>query len=323
MSVLPALVTGGAGFLGSHLVDRLLARGLHVVVLDDGSRGALASVPEAAHLVVGDVRDPAAWARVEAEVGRIGLVHHLGAINGTARFDKEATAIVDVAVNGAVQAIGAAQRWGARLVLCSSPEAFGDNDRAMQPGALHCFPDVRTHLRHAYGASKYLVEVLGHDAYRTGLDVRVARPCNAYGPRARAGRDGQVVAMMFERALEGRPIEVHGSGQQARAFTWVGDVVLGLDLLGSLDEAVDGSGSLSGIVANLGVELETSVMDLAQRIAALTGAAIELRPDRGQPGDALHRLPDASEARKRLGWDAATSLDEGLAMTWRCLQDDS
>lgn len=316
----PVLVTGGAGFLGSHLVDRLVHHGHDVVVLDDGSRGSWSSVPQAVHRVDGDVRDAEAWAQVEALVGPVGLVHHLGAINGTARFDREATAVVDVAVNGALQAIQAARRWSARLVLCSSPEAFGNEERAMQPGAEHRFPDVRTHLRHAYGASKYIVEVLAQDAHRSGVDVRVGRPCNAYGPRARAGRDGQVVAMMFERALQGRPLEVHGSGHQARSFTWVGDVVRGLHLLGSLDDAVDGSGPLSGAIVNLGIEEETTILDLAKRIAALTGTSIEHRPSGGQPGDARRRRPDATEARQRLGWCTDVSLDEGLERTWKAVQ---
>ena len=316
----PVLVTGGAGFLGSHLVDLLVHDGHNVVVLDDGSRGSWSSVPQGVRRVDGDVRDAEAWAQVEALVGPVGLVHHLGAINGTARFDREATAVVDVAVNGALQAIEAARRWSARLVLCSSPEAFGHEEGAMQPGADHRFPDVRTHLRHAYGASKYIVEVLGQDAHRSGVDVRVARPCNAYGPRARAGRDGQVVAMMFERALQGRALEVHGSGHQARSFTWVGDVVRGLHLLGNLDEGVDGSGALSGAIMNFGIEEETTVLELAQRIAALTGASIQHRPEGGQPGDARRRRPDALEAQQRLGWRADVSLDEGLARTWEALQ---
>ena len=319
----PVLVTGGAGFLGSHLVEALLADGRQVVVLDDGSRGNLSSLSSEVRLIQGDVRHEAAWRRIEEEVGPCGLVHHLGAINGTARFDAEASAVVDVAVNGAKLAIEHATRWDARLVVCSSPEAFGDHPEAMQPGSNHVFPPVQHHLRHAYGASKYLVEVLAEDAYRRGLDVRIARPCNAYGPRAAAGKNGQVVAMMFERAFQGRPLEVHGSGDQTRSFTWVGDIVRGLMALGDLDQGLDGSGPLAGVCVNLGSHEETSIRSLAGRIAALTGGEVAMRPEKSLPGDAKRRRPHTEEAMTRLGWKAEVSLEEGLAMTWAALQSDA
>ena len=315
----PVLVTGGTGFLGSHLVDLLLGRGHEVVVLDNGSRSSLATCPEGVHLVSGDVRSPEAWTAVEQAVGPCSLIHHLGAINGTARFDREAAAVIDVAVNGALLAINAAERWGARLVMASSPEAFGDNPQAMQIDERSIFTPAGEHLRHSYGASKYLVEVLAQDAVHRGLDVRIARPCNAYGPRASAGENGQVVAMMFERASQGRPLSVHGDGLQTRCFTWVGDVVNGLDLLGRLDEAVDGTGPLSGGAFNLSSTVETSILDLAERIASLTGASVH-HEVHGHPGDVKRRRPNPSNAKTRLGWRAITSLEEGLERTWSELQ---
>ena len=315
----PVLVTGGTGFLGSHLVDLLLKRGHEVVVLDNGSRSSLATCPEGVHLVVGDVRTPEAWSAVEEAVGPCSLIHHLGAINGTARFVREAAAVIDVAVNGALLAINAAERWGARLVVASSPEAFGDNPQAMQTDYRSMFTPPEEHLRHSYGASKYLVEVLAVDAVHRGLDVRIARPCNAYGPRASAGRNGQVVAMMFERALQGRPVDVHGSGLQTRCFTWVGDVVNGLEALGRLDEAVDGTGSLAGAAFNFGSTVETSILDLAERIGSLTGAVVR-HEGHGHPGDVERRRPNPASAEARLGWRATTSLEEGLERTWNELQ---
>ena len=315
----PILVTGGTGFLGSHLVDRLLAEGRQVVVLDNGSRSSFDRCPEGVHLVQGDVRDPEAWMEVERAIGPCSLIHHLGVINGTARFDREAEAVVDVAVNGAMHAIAAAERWSARLVLASSPEAFGDNPEAMQGDRRSVFSPPSEHLRHSYGASKYIAEVLGLAAVQRGLDVRIARPCNAYGPRASGGENGQVVAMMFERAAQGRPLLVHGDGKQTRCFTWVGDVVDGLERLGRLDEAVDGSGSLTGAGFNFGSDAEVSIAELAERIADLTGAAVEHVP-RGHPGDVRRRRPSAQEACDRLGWSVSTELTEGLARTWAAVQ---
>ena len=117
-----------------------------------------------------------------------GLIHHLGAINGTARFDREAIDVIDVAVNGALQAIDAARRWGARLVMASSPEAYGEAPDRNHNDERSTFTPPKEHLRHSYGASKYLVEVMAQAAAQQGLDVRIARPCNAYGPRPAAGR---------------------------------------------------------------------------------------------------------------------------------------
>ena len=315
----PVLVTGGTGFLGSHLVGLLLERGHEVVVLDNGSRSSVETCPDGVHLVNGDVRSPEAWSAVEQAVGPCSIIHHLGAINGTARFDREAAAVIDVAVNGALQAINAAERWGARLVLASSPEAFGDNPHAMQTDDRSIFTPPGQHLRHSYGASKYLVEVLAQDAVQRGLDVRIARPCNAYGPRAMAGENGQVVAMMFERAIHGRSLDVHGDGLQTRCFTWVGDVVDGLEMLGRLDEAVDGTGSLAGGAFNFGSTVETSILDLAERIRSLTGAPVH-HQEQGHPGDVKRRRPNSHAAETRLGWRAVTTLDDGLERTWSVLQ---
>ena len=317
----PVLVTGGTGFLGSHLVDLLVEKGHDVVVMDNGSRSSLERCPAGVRLIEGDVRSPEAWLAVEAAVGPCGLIHHLGAINGTARFDREAIDVIDVAVNGALQAIDAARRWGARLVMASSPEAYGEAPDRNHNDERSTFTPPKEHLRHSYGASKYLVEVMAQAAAQQGLDVRIARPCNAYGPRASGGQNGQVVAMMLERAADGRALAVHGDGRQTRSFTWVGDVVDGLERLGRMDEAVDGSGPLAGLAFNFASSVETSIADLAVQISALTGAAVsEGQP--GHPGDPRRRRPEVDTVKQRLGWVASTSLEDGLQRTWRALQDE-
>ena len=317
----PVLVTGGTGFLGSHLVDLLVMKGHDVVIMDDGSRSSLERCPSGVRLIEGDVRSRASWLAVEEAVGPCGLIHHLGAINGTARFDREAIDVIDVAVNGALHAIEAARRWDARLVMASSPEAYGEATERHHGDERSIFTPPKEHLRHSYGASKYIVEVMAQAAVKEGLDVRIARPCNAYGPRARDGPNGQVVAMMLERAAEGRSLDVHGDGRQTRSFTWVGDVVDGLERLGRMDEALDGSGPLSGSAFNFASSVETSIADLASMISALTGASVrEGRP--GHPGDPRHRRPDVAAAKRRLGWEASTSLEDGLQQTWRALQGE-
>ena len=317
----PVLVTGGTGFLGSHLVDLLVEKGHDVVVLDNGSRSSLERCPPGVRLIEGDVRSPEAWLAVGQAVGPCGLIHHLGAVNGTARFDREAIDVIDVAVNGALQAIDAARRWGARLVMASSPEAYGEAPDRNHHDERSTFTPPKEHLRHSYGASKYLVEVMAQAAVQQGLDVRIARPCNAYGPRASSGQNGQVVAMMLERAAAGRALAVHGDGRQTRSFTWVGDVVAGLERLGRMDEAVDGSGPLAGSAFNFASQVETSIADLAAHISALTGASVSVG-QRGHPGDPRRRRPEVDTAKQRLGWEASTSLEDGLKRTWRALQDE-
>ncbi|MEC8741620.1 MAG: NAD-dependent epimerase/dehydratase family protein [Candidatus Thermoplasmatota archaeon] len=317
----PVLVTGGTGFLGSHLVDLLVEKGHDVVVMDNGSRSSLERCPPGVRLIEGDVRSPEAWLAVEEAVGPCGLIHHLGAVNGTARFDREAIDVIDVAVNGALQAIEAARRWGARLVMASSPEAYGEAPDRNHHDERSTFTPPKEHLRHSYGASKYLVEVMAQAAVQQGLDVRIARPCNAYGPRASGGQNGQVVAMMLERAADGRALAVHGDGRQTRSFTWVGDVVAGLERLGRMDEAVDGSGPLAGSAFNFASQVETSIADLAAHISALTGALVSVG-QQGHPGDPRRRRPEVDTVKQRLGWEANTSLEDGLQRTWRALQDE-
>ena len=317
----PVLVTGGTGFLGSHLVDLLVEKGHGVVVMDNGSRSSLERCPPGVRLIEGDVRSPEAWLAVQEAVGPCGLIHHLGAVNGTARFDREAIDVIDVAVNGALQAIEAARRWGARLVMASSPEAYGEAPDRNHHDERSTFTPPKEHLRHSYGASKYLVEVMAQAAVQQGLDVRIARPCNAYGPRASGGQNGQVVAMMLEQAAAGRALAVHGDGRQTRSFTWVGDVVAGLERLGRMDEAVDGSGPLAGSAFNFASQVETSIADLAAHISALTGASVSGNQP-GHPGDPRRRRPEVDTAKQRLGWEASTSLEDGLQRTWRALQDE-
>lgn len=317
----PVLVTGGTGFLGSHLVDLLVEKGHDVVVMDNGSRSSLERCPPGVRLIEGDVRSPETWLAVEEAVGPCGLIHHLGAVNGTARFDREAIDVIDVAVNGALQAIEAARRWGARLVMASSPEAYGEAPDRNHHDERSTFTPPKEHLRHSYGASKYLVEVMAQAAVQQGLDVRIARPCNAYGPRASGGQNGQVVAMMLERAADGRALAVHGDGRQTRSFTWVGDVVAGLERLGRMDEAVDGSGPLAGSAFNFASQVETSIADLAAHISALTGALVSVG-QQGHPGDPRRRRPEVDTVKQRLGWEANTSLEDGLQRTWRALQDE-
>ena len=215
------LVTGGAGFLGSHLVDALVARGDDVVVLDDLSRGDKAHINPNATFIQGDVRLFADWEKA-CDGFNPDVIHHLAAINGTRRFHKEANLVVDVNVNGTRMSLRAAKKFDSNLIFYSSPEAFGEQESMpLNNESTSVFTPAHLHQRHSYGASKHIGELLCQFESRKGLDIRIVRPCNVYGPRLRGDDNGQVVSMM----MESNPIVVHGDGLQTRSLTWIHDVV--------------------------------------------------------------------------------------------------
>ena len=292
------LVTGGAGFLGSHLVDSLLERGDEVIVFDDLSRGSESQVGNGAIFVEGDVRSLDDWDRVFANHSPE-VIHHLAAVNGTRRFHKEADLVVDVNVNGTRNALMYAKKHQCRLVFYSSPESFGEQElMPLSNDSVSLFPPAHLHQRHSYGASKHIGEVLCQFEVRNGLDVRIARPCNVYGPRLHSDENGQVVSMM----MAATPIVVHGDGMQTRSLTWVGDVIEGLLTLNDMD-------GLDGMAFNLGSTVEITMLDLAKIISNLRG--VEIVHSEPNHGDSKRRLPDVS-MNETISWEATTSLQEGL-----------
>ena len=201
----------------------------------------MAHLNDAPNLVVveGDVQRSEDLQRCFDSLGGVDLVHHLAAINGTKWFHEAAMDVIDVNVNGTLATVRKAMEWGARFVLASSPEAYGENER-MPLGAEDesRFPPASAHQRFSYGASKYLDEVAVHHAVGQGLDARIVRPFNGYGA-AMVGDDyGQVVGMFFRAVVEQRPMVVHGEdGLQTRSFTHVDDLVEGFTSQVSLTEA--------------------------------------------------------------------------------------
>ena len=293
------LVTGGAGFLGSHLVDALVARGDEIVVLDDLSRGDKSQISQGARLVQGDVRLFSDWEKA-CDGFNPEVIHHLAAVNGTRRFHKEADLVVDVNVNGTRMSLKAAKKYGSTLIFYSSPEAFGEQENMpLRNDSTSVFTPAHLHQRHSYGASKHIGELLCQFEARKGLDVRIVRPFNVYGPRLRGDENGQVVSMMMEAS----PIEVHGDGLQTRSLTWVGDVVEALI-------KVSTQKGLEGQAFNLGSTDEISMIDLATKIASLRG--VEIVFTKPNNGDSKRRLPDIS-MNTAIDWVAKTSLDEGLS----------
>ena len=292
------LVTGGAGFLGSHLVDALVARGDEVVVLDDLSRGSKSQVSPDATFVHGDVRSLDDW-EMACENFTPEIIHHLAAVNGTRRFHKEADLVVDVNVNGTINAITSAKKIGCKLIFYSSAEAFGEQESMpLTNDSNSTFTPAHLHQRHSYGASKHIGELLCQFEVRNGLDIRIVRPCNVYGPRLCGDENGQVVSMM----LQADPIIVHGDGSQTRCLTWVGDVIAGVLKVADTE-------SLSGHAFNLGSTNEVTMLELAETISNLRGIDVEF--GESNHGDSKRRLPDVS-MNEVIDWKATTSLQQGL-----------
>ena len=323
------LVTGGAGFLGSSLVEHLLDLDDEVVVLDNFWRGKpenLERILDKITLIESDASVASSYGLIK-DPSSIDVVYHLAAVNGTKWFHEEARMVMDVNLNSTLRAIEFAEQYRCRFVFTSSPEAYG-NSEVMPLGSLESslFTHPSHHQRHAYGGSKYLGELAVQHAVRQGLDGRVVRPFNGYGPRLSQDEYGQVVAMFFQAILSQEPIQLHNGGLQTRSFTWIRDVVDGFLLAGLEDEGRQGE-SLKGRAFNIGSTEEVTIQELQERIFSI----VEKDPawDKDLPtvevvdgyhGDAARRLPDCSEAEKLFTWRATTWLDQGLQQMWSALR---
>ena len=317
-----ALVTGGTGFLGSSLVERLLELGDEVVVLDNFWRGDpenLKHIKDEITLIEGDACQAASYHGIK-DASSIDIVYHLAAINGTKWFHEEARIVMDVNLNSTLRAIEFAEKYQCRFVFTSSPEAYG-NSEVMPLGGLESsiFTHASHHQRHAYGGSKYLGELAVHHAVRQGLDARIVRPFNGYGPRLSQDEYGQVVTMMMRSALDSSIVQVHGDGGQTRSLTWVEDIVQGIVRSGRLDSCLKTGESLAGRSFNLGSTEEISMLELAEKICKIVHEKTQRQPkiefSEGYPGDSQRRLPHLVDSKESLGWSATTSLEFGLHQT--------
>ena len=331
MSSRRILVTGGAGFIGSSLCERLIEDGHLVLAYDSLFRGTetnIQSIREHPNFqfMLGDVRDIDRLDDAVEALGGVDIVFHLAAVNGTKWFHEAAHSVIDVNINGTLRTLELAMAHEARYVLASSPEAFGEaKQQPIQNGNEMTFTDPSLHQRHSYGASKYLDEIACQHAVREGLDVRIVRPFNAYGPRLLGDEYGQVVAMFFNAILNNLPIDIHNGGQQTRSFTWIADIVDGFYRAGIMDMSLDGS-SISGTAFNIGSTEEVSILALQEQIFSLVKASSwarpmpEVRHTEGYHGDAKRRLPDCSNSENLIGWKPQTNLIQGLSEMWNQLR---
>jgi dTDP-glucose 4,6-dehydratase len=301
-----AVVTGGSGFLGSHLCDSLLAAGFEVVCLDNLLTGAPANV---AHLLGRpDFRlvrcDVTEFIHV---AGDVDLVLHFASPASPIDYLRLPIETLKVGSIGTLHALGLAREKGARFVLASTSEVYGDP--LSHPQREDYWGNVNpVGPRGVYDEAKRFAEALTM-AYRTshGVDTAIVRIFNTYGPRMRAD-DGRAIPTFIGQALRGEPLTVHGDGSQTRSVCYVSDTVRGILALATSDEA--------GPV-NIGNPEELPVLKLAELIRDLTGSPSRIVFTDRPVDDPAVRRPDTTLARERLGWTAAVSPADGLERTVR------
>lgn len=311
-----ALITGGAGYIGSHLCDALLERGARVAVLDNLSTGSYRNIEHLLghprfHFVRGSILDSP---ELEPLVRAADRVYHLAAAVGVKYICEDPLAGMATNIHGTERVLAAAHRHRKRTVICSSSEVYGKSDgRPLQEDSDRVLGPTRVN-RWSYAASKAIDEHLAYGYAAAGLPVSIVRYFNSYGPRLSETGYGSVVANFIRQALAGEAITVHGDGQQTRSFTYVGDTVRGTMLACDEPEAV-------GDVFNIGSDCEISILELAQRIRALTGCRAEIvhKPHWSYYGssyeDTARRRPDTTKSARILGFRAQVDLEEGLRRT--------
>jgi dTDP-glucose 4,6-dehydratase len=299
-----AVVTGGAGFLGSHLSDRLIARGIEVVALDNLLTGSRANVAHLAGNPAFDLRLQDVTEEIEVE-GDVDAVLHLASPASPIDYAQLPIQTIKVGTLGTHKALGLARTKGARFLLASTSEVYGDPEVHPQPEAYwgHVNP---IGPRSIYDEGKRAAEAFTM-AYRNhhGLDTRIARIFNTYGPRMRRD-DGRAVPAFLTQALAGEPITVFGDGSQTRSLCYVDDLIDGIERLLFSDYTLP---------VNIGNPSEITMLELARTVKRLCGSDSEVVFRPLPVDDPKRRRPDIGVARRELGWNPRTSLEDGLART--------
>jgi UDP-glucuronate decarboxylase len=297
------LVTGGAGFIGSHLIKRLLERGEEVICLDNFFTGSKRNLrpflgrPDF-ELVRHDVVEP-----IMLEVDRI---YNLACPASPVHYQHNPVKTVKTSVMGALNMLGLAKRVKARILQASTSEVYGDPQIHPQTEAYwgHVNP---IGPRSCYDEGKRVAETLMMDYHRQNqVDIRIVRIFNTYGPNM-AIDDGRVVSNLIVQALQGRPLTVYGQGDQTRAFCYVTDLVEGLIRM------MDQDGFIGPV--NLGNPAEFSILELAQLTLQLTGSTSPILHKDLPADDPTQRRPDIGLAKEKLGWEPTVPLKEGLVQT--------
>ena len=297
------LVTGGAGFIGSHLCERLLNDGREVICLDNfftGSKGNIASLLSnpAFELVRHDITEP-----VLLEVDRI---YNLACPASPIHYQYNPVKTIKTSVMGTINMLGLAKRVRARILQASTSEVYGDPQT--HPQKEDYWGNVNPiGIRSCYDEGKRVAETLMMDYHRqNGVDIRIVRIFNTFGPRM-AVNDGRVVSNFIVQALKGEDLTVYGGGEQTRSFCYVDDLVEGLVRMMETDDFIG--------PVNLGNPGETTILEFARRIIDLTGSRSQIVFRPLPADDPQQRQPDISLARERLDWAPCVAVADGLKKT--------
>jgi UDP-glucuronate decarboxylase len=298
------LVTGGSGFLGSHLCEKLLAQGADVLCVDNFFTGSRRNVEHLLdnkrfEVIRHDVTFP-----LYVEVDE---VYNLACPASPVHYQRDPVQTTKTSVHGAINMLGLAKRVRAKILQASTSEVYGDPD--VHPQAEDYWGRVNPiGPRSCYDEGKRCAETLFFDYRRQhGLRIKVARIFNTYGPRMHPN-DGRVVSNFIIQALLGRDLSVFGDGQQTRSFCYVDELIDGLISLMATDDAVTGP-------INLGNPVESSIIELASLVIDITGSRSRIVHRPLPENDPRHRRPDISRAQESLSWAPRTPLKEGLIRT--------
>ncbi len=313
MQFAKVLVTGGAGFVGSHLIDKLVEMGLEIVAIDNLTTGFRQNLEGSelsgkVEFIEKDVID-----LDKISVPHVDLVYNLACAASPPRYQANPIHTIQTCIQGAINTARIADWNRARIVHTSTSEVYGDPEihpqREDYRGAVNPIGP-----RACYDEGKRAAETILFDfKRRTKLNIGICRIFNTYGPRMDP-YDGRVVSNFLRQALTGEPITIYGDGSQTRSFCYVDDLVDGLWRLGNA------SAEISGPI-NLGMPREITVLELAETICDLVGSKASLRFLELPTDDPQRRCPDISRARAQLGWEPRTPLLEGLARTMDYFDD--
>ncbi|HUR84064.1 MAG TPA: UDP-glucuronic acid decarboxylase family protein [Solirubrobacteraceae bacterium] len=305
------LVTGGAGFLGSHLCDELLRRGHHVICVDNLETGSLANIdhirsPSFQFLLV-DIVQPYFVDRA------VDFVYHLASPASPIDYLRLPLHTLKVGSHGTHHTLGLAKKHRARFLLASTSEVYGDP--LVHPQKEDYWGNVNPiGPRGVYDEAKRYAEALTMAYHRQqGVDTAIVRIFNTFGPRMRP-HDGRAIPTFMRQALANEPLTVFGDGSQTRSFCYVDDLVTGLIAL---------AGSGEHLPVNIGNPAEYTLLELAQKVLEATGSVSEIVYEALPVDDPKVRQPDITRARQLLGWEPQVSLEEGLRRTLEASQRES
>ena len=305
-----ALVTGGAGFVGSHLCDRLLEDGYDVLCVDNYYSSTKANI---AHLL-----DHPRFEVIRHDVTfplyvEVDEIYHLACPASPIHYQRDPVQTTKTAVHGSINMLGLAKRTGAKILLTSTSEVYGDP--LEHPQKEDYWGNVNPiGPRACYDEGKRAAETLFFDYHRQhGLGIKVVRLFNTYGPRMHPN-DGRVVSNFIMSALRGTSLTVYGSGEQTRSFCYVDDLIEGLVRMMQTAEAVTGP-------VNLGNPGEFTIAELAEVVLAHTDSDSDLEYLPLPPDDPVRRQPDITQARLLLDWEPTVLLDTGIARTVEYFRD--